>query len=233
MSTQSLSQDLSRAAEIMAQAKHLVLFTGAGISTESGLPDFRGPDGVWTRRDKGLPPPKSPRIQDVKPNAAHRAVRRLQDLGRLGFLISQNVDNLHLASGLEPSTLAELHGNVLRVRCCQCERTYSKSQQPAVCDCGHRNFKSSVINFGDNLPQADLENAWAHSERADVFLVIGSTLLVTPAADMPRQALDNGAHLIIVNLGPTPLDSEASVLIRGKAGEVVPALVEKMEEELN
>ena len=123
----SLDQKIERVAELIARARHLVVFTGAGISTESGLPDFRGPDGVWTRRDKGLPPPRGKRIKDVRPNAAHMAVVRLQELGLMRALISQNVDNLHLASGIEPELLSELHGNALRDRCMNCERTFYES----------------------------------------------------------------------------------------------------------
>ena len=221
----SLKAKMHRAAELIARSKHLVVFTGAGISTESGLPDFRGPDGVWTRRDKGLPAPAGPRMDQVKPNLAHQALVSLQNHGKLAFLISQNVDNLHLSSGIRAEKLSELHGNCMRARCGACERTYDKSSRPERCQCGIVSFKSSVINFGDNLPQADLERAVLHSEQADVFLVIGSTLLVTPASDLPCTALDNGAALIILNLGETPLDQLASVRITGKAGELLPQIV--------
>lgn len=221
----SLSEKISRAASLIANAKHLVVFTGAGISTESGLPDYRGPDGVWTRRDKGLPPPKSRRIDQVSPNSAHRALVELQKHGKLGFLISQNVDCLHLKSGIRPELLSELHGNCLRTRCMACEVTFPQNQTPRRCDCGGDQFKSSVINFGDNLPSADFDAAWKHSEKADVYLVIGSTLLVTPASDLPAAALERGAPLIILNLGETPLDARATLHIRGKAGELLPRIV--------
>lgn len=221
----SISEKINRAASLIAQAKHLVVFTGAGISTESGLPDYRGPDGVWTRRDKGLPPPKGRRIEDVSPNRAHKALVKLQEHGKLGFLISQNVDNLHLRSGIDPSLLSELHGNCLRQRCITCEITFPREQTPKICSCGGARFKSSVINFGDNLPTADFEAAWEHSEKADVYLVIGSTLLVTPASDLPAAALDRGAALIILNLGETPLDGRATLHIKGKAGEILPPIV--------
>lgn len=223
--TTDFDRAIEAAADLIAGANHLVVFTGAGVSTESGLPDYRGPDGVWTRRDKGLPPPRGKRIADVAPNAAHRAFVELQELGKLGFLISQNVDDLHLRSGIRPELLAELHGNVMRVRCRKCEQTYPKRSAPAACTCGHTGFKSSVINFGDNLPQADLQAGFDQSSQADVYLVVGSTLLVTPAADMPRAALERGASLIIVNLGETPLDDDAAVRITGKAGEVLTRLL--------
>lgn len=216
------------AAELIAGTERCVVFTGAGISTESGLPDFRGPDGVWTRRDQGRPPPKGPRIEEVRPNAAHEALVRLQEMERLSFLISQNVDDLHRASGIDPARLAELHGNARRLRCPDCERTIPK-KRPAPCPCGSRQpYRSSVINFGDTLPLADMDAAWCASQQAEVFVVIGSTLLVTPAADLPARALENGAKLIIINLGETPLDERAHIRITGRAGEVTPAIVDRV-----
>jgi NAD-dependent SIR2 family protein deacetylase len=224
----NLSASIDQASTLVSEAKHLVVFTGAGISTESGLPDFRGPDGVWTRRDKGLPPPRGISIRQARPNTGHAALVDLQTMGKLGFLISQNVDGLHLASGIRFQLLAELHGNVKRVRCRGCERTYGKEQPPRRCSCGCKSFASSVINFGDTLPAADLEAAWANTSRADVFLVVGSSLLVTPAADMPRLAAERGAELIIVNVGETALDDLATLRVEAKAGEVLPEMVRRV-----
>jgi mono-ADP-ribosyltransferase sirtuin 6 len=224
-----LTSLIDSAAAAVANARHLVVFTGAGISTESGLPDYRGPDGVWTRRDKGLPPPRGVPLSQARPNAAHRSLVELQGLGRLGFLISQNVDDLHLSSGIRPELLAELHGNVNRVRCPACERTYPRRGVPARCGCGAgATFRSSVINFGDTLPEADLAAAYDHSDRADVYLVVGSSLQVTPAADLPRRAAERGAELIILNLGDTALDPLATLRIRERAGDVLPPLVERV-----
>ena len=119
MSSSDLDQRIRTLAQWMFEAKHLVVFTGAGISTESGLPDFRGPDGIWTRQAKGLPTKTRP-FDSVEPNAGHMAIVELQNLGKLSFLISQNVDNLHLRSGVRPDLLAELHGNVTKLRCNRC-----------------------------------------------------------------------------------------------------------------
>ena len=116
-----LDQRIQTFAQWLYESKYPVVFTGAGISTESGLPDFRGPDGLWTRRDKGLPPrPTAVSWHDVEPNAGHLAIMELQRLGKLEFLISQNVDNLHLKSGIKPELLAELHGNIAKLRCKNC-----------------------------------------------------------------------------------------------------------------
>ena len=118
---------LEQSAQLIAHSQHLVVFTGAGISTESGIPDFRGPNGVWTRRDKGLPPPRwKVRPDQVRPNLGHMVIRELQDLGIMKFLISQNVDNLHLASGITPDMIAELHGNGNLMRCLECDKQFPK-----------------------------------------------------------------------------------------------------------
>ena len=153
-----LEDRIKRLAQWMFEAKHLVVFTGAGISTESGLPDFRGPDGIWTRQEKGLPPKPRP-FSSVKPNSGHLAIVELQNLGKLGFLISQNVDNLHLSSGIRPDLLAELHGNTNKLRCKRCQSQVDKSQELKTCPCGGR-LVSSVVNFGDPMPQKELDNSY-------------------------------------------------------------------------
>src|SRR5512136_1059334 len=159
-------------AEWMVGAMHLVVFTGAGISTESGLADFRGPDGLWTRQAKGLPP-KSIDFASAEPNAGHLAIAELQRLRKLAFLISQNVDNLHLKSGIRPELLAELHGNTTKLRCQLCQTQVDKSLGLSTCPCGGR-LVSSVVNFGDSLPQKDIEESFWHSSRCDLFVVVGS-----------------------------------------------------------
>lgn len=221
--------EIATAAAWFSTARHLVVFTGAGISTESGLPDFRGPEGVWTRRDQGRPPPRSPSLDLVQPNPAHDALVRLHRMGRLAFLITQNVDDLHRKSGMPDQALAELHGNSRRSRCAVCGRTYSASNTPESCQCGCTSFRSSVVNFGDELPERDMKRAREHSEKADVFCVIGSSLQVTPAADLPAMALARGARLVLINLGDTPMDERATLRIRALAGHVMPAIVAGVE----
>src|SRR6056297_4272878 len=160
---------------LISNSEHLIVFTGAGISTESGIPDYRGPNGVWTRRDKALPPPKWKVHPDrVQPNEGHIALVKLQELSLLKFLISQNVDNLHLASGIRIENIAELHGNSHLMKCLECNRRFPKEQvwdeekwekgyltmavipgQPTCPNCGGR-IVSSVVNFGDPLPDDHL-----------------------------------------------------------------------------
>jgi len=210
----------------MFEAKYLVVFTGAGISTESGLPDFRGPDGLWTRRDKGLPPKPMPSWDSVQPNQGHLAIVELQKLGKLKFLISQNVDNLHLKSGIKPELLAELHGNITKLRCESCETTTEVSLKR----CSHCGGKlvSSVVNFGQSLPRKDLELSHYHSKKSDLFIVAGSSLVVTPAAHMPMTALRAGAKLVIINKGETPFDSVCHLRFDEKTGDVLPQAVSEL-----
>jgi NAD-dependent SIR2 family protein deacetylase len=212
----------------MYDAKYLVVFTGAGVSTESGLPDFRGPDGLWTRRDKGLPPkPMAVPWEAVEPNSGHLAIASLQKLGKLKFLISQNVDNLHLKSGIKAELLAELHGNITKMRCSRCGQTVDRSLNLSRCHCGG-NLVKSVVDFGEPLPEKDLMLSYEHARRSDLFIVVGSSLVVTPAADMPREALRSGAKLVIMNQGETPFDGVASLLFHERIGDVLPKAVKRL-----
>ncbi len=222
-----LSQRVADLAQWMFESKYLVVFTGAGISTESGLRDFRGPDGLWTRRDKGLTTP-SQDFSAAEPNAGHRAIAELQNLGKLAFLISQNVDNLHLKSGINPELLAELHGNITKVRCNQCEFCMDRFGNETECPlCGGK-LVSSVVDFGQSLPRKDLADAYQHSQSCDLFVVVGSSLVVTPAADMPKVALQSGARLVIINQGETPFDQHAQLRFGEAIGEVLPPAVEQL-----
>lgn len=223
-----LDTRIQTVAQMMFEAERIVVFTGAGISTESGLPDFRGPDGIWTRKDKGLPPkPMHLDWSAVEPNEAHRAIVALQEMGKLDFLISQNVDNLHLKSGIRPELLAELHGNIALLRCGRCEKTYSKATGVGRCVCGGE-LTSSVVNFGDPLPTHDLAVSYEHARNCDLFIVVGSSLVVIPAAEMPKIALEAGARLVIINQGETPFDRVAHLRFHETAGKVLPKAIQKL-----
>lgn len=230
MTATDIEKRIDTLASWMSQARHLVVFTGAGISTESGLPDFRGPDGVWTRRDRGLPPGKTRDFASAEPNAGHLAILELQRLGKLAFLISQNVDNLHLKSGIHPDSLAELHGNIAKLRCTGCASQVDKASGVDACpDCGAR-LVSSVVDFGQSLPQKDLADSYEHSQLCDLFVVVGSSLVVTPAADMPRVALRSGAKLVIINQGETPFDRVAHLRFDEAIGDVLPPAVDGLKQ---
>lgn len=240
-------------AEWIMESEHIVAFTGAGISTESGIPDFRGPNGVWTRRDAGLPPPEwSVPQSKIKPNPSHMALVRLQNIGKLQFLITQNTDNLHRESGIKPEILAELHGNGKLVRCLSCDRQYTRSEvgwdvrrfgpgyrtqkpvagQPACPNCRGR-LNSSVVNFGDPMPQKELELASRHALSCDLMLALGSSLVVNPAASLVALAIESGARLILINQGETPYDDAVDLRIWSGIGEVLPAAVGLVLERIN
>ncbi|MFO7984351.1 MAG: Sir2 family NAD-dependent protein deacetylase [Desulfatiglandaceae bacterium] len=227
-----MNKDLSARIQTMAlwlyEASYPVVFTGAGMSTESGLPDFRGPDGVWTRQEKGLPPkPMTMPWDQVPPNPGHYALVDLLKLGRLRFLISQNVDNLHRKSGIPSELIAELHGNIARLRCRRCGKTTARSEGRQRCACGGE-LVQSVVDFGESLPEQDLTRSFEHSRRSDLFIVLGSSLMVTPAADMPREALKAGAKLVIVNRENTPFDPMAHLKFQEGVGEVLPRVVKRL-----
>ena len=234
---------LLRAAKKIMASKHLVIFTGAGISTESGIPDYRGPQGVWTLKAQGKKPKQTVSWDKVKPNTGHYAIVDLQNMGLMKFLISQNVDGLHLASGIRPELIAEFHGNRTLMRCLSCDRQFPKKGlwdekkwskgyrtqpvvpgQPVCPRCGSR-IISSVVNFGDPIPEKELKLSISHSRKADVFVAVGSSLTVTPAADMPVNAKANDAFLIIINKMQTGLDRFADIRFFEGAGFVLSGIV--------
>lgn len=229
MAALDLQERINRLAGWLFESEHLVVFTGAGISTESGIPDYRGPDGLWTRESKGLPS-KTIDFSSAKPNANHLAIAELQKLGKLTFLISQNVDNLHLASGIRPELLAELHGNIAKLRCTICEFLTDNVGDPIPCPICGAEMVSSVVHFGQSLPQQDLADAYWHSERADLFVVVGSSLVVTPAADMPRVAARSGARLVIINQGETPLDRLTNLRFEESISKVLPPAISSLKD---
>lgn len=249
---QHIDRHIETLASWMIQCMHIVAFTGAGISTDSGIPDFRGPDGVWTRRDAGLPAPgwRVPPNQ-VKPNASHLALVELQQLGKLQFLITQNTDNLHRQSGIRPELLAELHGNGQLMRCLRCEHRYTRQEvgwdsrrwgpgyrtqrpvtgQPACTACGGR-LISSVVNFGDPLPEQDLALASEHARSCDLLLALGSSLGVEPAASLVGLALRSGARVVLINRGETTYDGRASLRVWAGIGDILPPAVERVKRAL-
>jgi len=227
MAENDLDRRIATLAKWMYDSSRLVVFTGAGISTESGLPDFRGPDGLWTRKAKGLPT-ENKDWSAAEPNEGHRAIVEIQKLNKLKFLITQNVDNLHLKAGIRPELLAELHGNMTKLRCSHCEFIMDNFGDNLKCPiCGGK-MVPSVVNFGQSLPRKDLADAIQHSQDCDLFVVVGSSLVVYPAADMPRVAVEYGAKLVIINQGDTPLDTSASLRFQEKIGLVLPPAVEQL-----
>jgi len=241
------------AAKIKQRGKNIV-FTGAGISTESGIPDYRSQGGIWDKfrpvyfdefmssrdaREKYWRKWKAlyRGITRAEPNTGHVSIVKLYRMGLLSAVITQNVDGLHQASGLADEKIIELHGNTRRIRCMTCrkitpteeiqERLDSGDPAPD-CKCGGY-LKPDTISFGQAMPVVEVEKATALSQTCDFFLVVGSTLLVQPAAYMPIYAKQNSAFLAIVNLSETPCDNICDVLIREKAGEVLQRIVREVE----
>jgi NAD-dependent deacetylase len=246
---------IDRVADLILQSRKIVVFTGAGISTESGIPDFRGPGGLWTRFDpddftidKFLTNPDSRRKQwyifkeglmtdKAAPNAAHMAIAELFRMGRLDCVITQNIDNLHQKAGVPDERVFELHGNMKWAVCLDCGRRFPFEEIKSRIDSGEGipdcpacrgTLKPDIVMFGEQLPYQVLEEAGLRSRAADLFIVIGSTLVVYPAAYMPIYAVQSGAKLVIINLGDTPMDRQATVLISAKAGETMAAIVNKV-----
>jgi NAD-dependent SIR2 family protein deacetylase len=232
MNTSDFENRINTLINWMASARHLVIFTGAGVSTESGLPDFRGPDGLWTRRDKGLPPPKFD-WTSAKPNQSHFAIAKLMEMKQLDFLISQNIDNLHLDSGIDPDKLAELHGNLMKMRCPQCGYKCGRAPDLKECPICSGELKTSVVNFGDAMPADEMQKAEWHSRHADLFVVAGSSLVVYPAASMPMIALQSGAKLVIINQGLTPLDDVCHLRFQESVSDVLIPTISRLHAMIN
>jgi NAD-dependent deacetylase len=246
-----MSQDLAYAARLLLDAKKILIFTGAGISTESGLPDFRGTDGIWTKMspedfqlDRYVIDPRT-RIRawqmrfpkmfgNAMPNPAHYAVTDLWNDGRLLGCVTQNIDGLHQAAGLPQEAIAELHGNSDGIACLQCgaahdpdeveERWSNGELDPRCIRCGGI-LKSTIVFFGEVLPQQELQKASNWADEADAVVAIGSSLSVYPAAYIPLEVASRGDAFVIINNSPTDLDSVASLRLDGMAGTVFPKLV--------
>ena len=227
-----LHERIDTLARWIEAAQYLVIFTGAGISTESGIPDFRGPDGIWTRQGKGLTPPPKVDWSHVQPNQAHQAITKLQNMGKLKFLITQNVDNLHLKAGINPELIAEFHGNITKLKCTYCENQFDSF--PDLMDtccpiCEKGKLVSSIVNFGDAIPRKAHEDSAQHSRLCDLFIVAGSSLVVYPAAEMPEIAYKAGAKLVIINRGNTPFDKVCHLRFRESIGNILPLVVSELD----
>lgn len=245
---------IERVRALVAGATRIVALTGAGISTESGIPDYRGPKGVWTKNPKAektshishyLADPEVRRLAwrsrldspawSAEPNVGHAALVALERAGRLRALITQNIDGLHHAAGSEPGLVIEVHGTIRRWVCMSCEaegpmeealeRVRLGEDDPECLSCAGI-LKSSTVSFGQQLDPDDLERADAAVADCDLLLAIGSTLTVHPIAGVVPLAHARGARLVIVNAGETPYDHLADEVLRGPIGELLPRLVE-------
>jgi NAD-dependent deacetylase len=241
--------------DLLRGARAMLVFSGAGISTASGIPDYRGPHGVWKTRqpvyyqdflrseaarvtywEQKLE--SWPLMRDAMPNPTHRAVARLEAAGKVLLVATQNIDGLHARAGTTSERLVELHGTALEVECVSCgERSepgphlerFAATRQPPICEgCGGL-LKSATISFGQSLRPGDLERAFAAAQHADLVMALGSTLSVHPAASLPLAAAQRGVPYVIINLGPTEHDDIAVVTLRleGDVSEILPPAVDR------
>jgi NAD-dependent deacetylase len=248
-----LDLNVERARKLVDEAQRITVLTGAGISTDSGIPDFRGPNGLWTRNPAAE---KAATLQhymadrevrrsawrnrlespmwEAGPNLGHRALVHLERRGKLAALITQNVDGLHLKAGTAPERLIEIHGSVREVVCMSCDerapmeralaRVRAGDDDPACRSCGGI-LKSATISFGQQLVQADLERADEEARSCDLLLTVGSTLIVYPIAGVGPLAKRAGARLVIVNAEETGFDDLADVVVRAGIADVLPRIV--------
>jgi NAD-dependent deacetylase len=243
---------IQHAAELLSSARRGLALTGAGVSAESGIPTFRGEGGLWTKYD----PVKVASISyfradpaaywkvskergnvalAAKPNPAHEALARLESEGHLAAVATQNTDGLHQDSGSK--RVIELHGSGRMVECLDCghrepraavQRRLDVEMPPRCPSCQGMYLKPTVVLFGEQMPQVAVREAFELARQADVMLVVGSSLVVFPAAEVPLIAVRSGAAMIVINAEPTPVDRLAEVVIQGRAGEVLPEILRAM-----
>lgn len=257
--SEGIESELEQALDLIAgwvhQSEKALVFTGAGISTESGIPDFRSPGGIWEKYDpremtyqKFLADPEVRKLRwkmfmehqsmwEAKPNPAHLAIAELFKLGKLRAVITQNVDGLHQDAGVPPDNVIELHGTNREVYCISCgarwpspevrERIEREGLEiPDCTECGGI-IKTATVSFGQSMPEREVLESERLSREADLMIVVGSTLVVHPAALMPVFTKQAGGRVVIINLSESGGDHYADIVIRGRAGEVFPAILEK------
>lgn len=244
---------LVEATQRVASAERVVVLTGAGISTDSEIPDFRGPNGVWTKnpgaekmatlqhyvedpevRRRAWQNRRSSPVWNAQPNIGHRALLRLETLAKLRLLITQNIDGLHHAAGSDPDRIVEVHGSIREVVCLGCTfrapmehalgRVDAGEHDPSCWECGGI-LKSSTISFGQSLVAADLQRSELAARDCDLLLAVGSTLSVFPIANVVPVAKSSGAEVVIVNGSATEMDGLADVVLRGSISEVLPVIL--------
>lgn len=251
---------IEEVAEMIANSNKVIVFTGAGISTESGIPDFRSPGGLWEQWNPdeltfgkfmssrasrehywGFSRAIWPTMAGAKPNPGHYAIAELHKIGKLECVITQNVDGLHQAGGVPDEKVVELHGSIRWVSCLTCGKRWPREEIEArmdrtgekapECECGGF-LKQATIAFGQSLPMIAVEQAEGKSSTCDVFIVAGSSLVVYPAAQMPMIAKQNGAKLVIITLSDTPYNRYADVVINEKTGPTLSRITEQVKKRM-
>ncbi len=243
--------DTERLHDLIASARRIVAFTGAGISTESGIPDFRSPGGIWTKYqpiyfDDFMSSEEMRReawrrkfatdetVLKAEPNAGHRALAKLVEQGRMSAIITQNIDGLHQRSGVPDQKIIELHGNTTYATCLDCGHRHElapirkaflgKGELP-LCEKCDGIVKTATISFGQAMPEIQMARAQDETMGCDLFIVLGSSLVVYPAAGFPQIARRKGAKLVILNRDPTDQDDTADLVIHGEIGPTLSRVV--------
>jgi NAD-dependent deacetylase len=246
-----LAADIDELAALIKESRYLVAFSGAGISTESGIPDFRGPQGIWTKMrpielQEFLADPKArreywrrkiegyPQMRDAEPNDGHMALARLFEAGYLKTMITQNIDGLHQKAGIPGERVVELHGSNAYIACLQCRKRFEwqevlpffdsppeHSGECPRCDECSGWLKPATISFGQAMPEEATSRAFAEAAKADLLIAVGTSLQVYPAAGIPSETRRHGGVVAIINNEPTGLDHEARLLLHGPAGIVL------------
>jgi len=236
-----LEGQIEEVAERIIDCRRLVVFTGAGMSTESGMADLQNMRDPEVRKRGSQLFSIFRMVDAVEPNQAHYAIAELDRMGKLDCVITQNVEGLHQKAGVPEEKVIELHGTARWVKCLGCHRRYpmeemvkrlEAGEEEPVCDhCGGV-LKSATISFGEAMPTAEIAEAAQRSRNCDLMLVVGSSLVVYPAAYMPMYAVESGAKLVIINVGDTPMDRDATVCIGEKAGEVLPRIAQRVKSKM-
>lgn len=245
---------IGEGARLLREGKKILVFAGAGLSTESGIPDFRSPGGVWDRYDPSdfyfdkIIASEETRerywqmstefygvMKDATPNRAHLAIKTIEDRGKLLAVVTQNIDHLHHKAGNSPDRIIEIHGTAFSVSCLRCGQQYdreeiqrrlaSRIKVPYCDDCGGI-LKPDTISFGQAMPEEKMRRAIAHAQECDLCVVLGSSLVVYPAASIPVLAVQSGAPLMIINRDETPLDGEARVVIHDSVSKALDAMLD-------
>jgi len=255
-----MTKQVEEVARLIFTSKKIVVFSGAGLSTESGIPDFRSPGGVWDRynpedfyfqnflsseasREKywQMSTEMYEPMKKAQPNFAHLAIAELEKLGRLDCVITQNIDGLHCKAGNSEEKVIQLHGTAMYVSCLSCNKRYDRDEiqerlkkglKVPYCDDCKGPLKPATISFGQPMPERETQEAYHRSSFSDLFIVIGSSLVVQPAASMPLVAKRNGAKLVIINRDPTPYDGMADIVIHGQAGPTMASILEEVKKQV-
>lgn len=247
---------IKKGIELVRESEKILVFVGAGLSTESGIPDFRSPGGIWDRYDPSdfdyqrLISDEKARekywhmsteyyevMRDAVPNQAHLSIKRLEDAGKLLAIVTQNIDHLHHKAGNSPDKIIEIHGTAFSVSCLSCNKAYDRDEihdrirsgvTVPYCDDCSGILKPDTVSFGQAMPADKMARSLRHAQECDLCIVLGSSLVVYPAASVPALAAESGAKLMIINLDETPLDSQAALTIHDSAAKTLGQITENL-----